>query len=92
MTVTVWPLEALAGLTDTVPFSVPETDTLLVPLEELEYPLAEQERTVLRLNLPEFVYAPVLAGSRAGTVSVLVDGVELTSVPVYWRYSVWEEA
>lgn len=64
----------------------------VVPLENLEYPLAEQERTVLRLNLPEFVYAPVLAGSRAGTVSVLVDGVELTSVPVYWRYSVWEEA
>lgn len=64
----------------------------VVALENLEYPLAEQEQAILRLNLPEFVYAPVLAGDRAGTVSVLVDGAELACVPVYWRYSVWEEA
>lgn len=64
----------------------------IVAQEHLEYPLAKQEQMVLRLNLPEFVYAPVLAGERAGTVSVLVDGVEMASIPVYWRYSVWEEA
>lgn len=53
---------------------------------------AEKEQVSLRAYLPEFVYAPVLAGDRAGTLSVLIDGAEVKQVPLYWRYSVLEEA
>jgi len=56
------------------------------------YPLAAQERVELRAQLPAFVYAPVMAGEKAGNLIVLVDGIEVKSLPLYWRYSVWEEA
>ena len=56
------------------------------------YTLDDHEQVSLLVNLPPFVYAPVLAGESAGTVSVLVDGTEIASLPLCWRYSVLEEA
>lgn len=60
--------------------------------DDLQYCLAEEETVELRVNLPMFVYAPILAGEQAGTLSVVIDGSEFQSVPLYWRYSVLEEA
>ncbi len=55
-------------------------------------PLAEGEQAELRLNLPAFVYAPVLAGDCIGTAALIVEGVELMQIPIYIRYSVLEGA
>ena len=60
--------------------------------EDISYCLAEEEQAELRVNLPAFVYAPILAGDAAGTLSVLVDGAEVKTYPLYWRYSVLEGA
>lgn len=59
---------------------------------EFNYPLASEEHAEFRLDLPIFVFAPVLAGDKAGTLTVLIDGKEIASVPLYWRYTVLEEA
>ena len=59
--------------------------------EDVFWCLAKEEQAELRPNLPLFVYAPVLAGEKAGTLCVLVDGKEVKQVPLYWRYSVLEE-
>ena len=59
--------------------------------EDISWCLAQGEQVELLPNLPMFVYAPVLAGEKAGTLSVLVDGKEVKQVPLYWRYSVLEE-
>jgi len=55
-------------------------------------PVSRSEVVTYRLNTPVFVFAPVLAGDPAGTVSVLIDGIETAKVPLYWRYSVMEGA
>ena len=60
--------------------------------DDLECCLSEEETVELRVNLPMFVYAPILAGEQAGTLSVVIDGSEFQTVPLYWRYSVLEEA
>lgn len=58
--------------------------------EDLFYCVAGNEEVSLCANLPAFVYAPILAGDTAGTLSVLINGIEVLSVPLYWRYSVLE--
>lgn len=60
--------------------------------EDVFYSLAENEQAELRINLPAFVYAPILAGEKAGSLSICVDDLEVKRVPLYWRYSVLEEA
>lgn len=55
-------------------------------------PLAEGEQAELRLELPAFVYAPVLAGDRIGTAAVMIEGVEFMTIPIYFRFSVLEGA
>lgn len=69
-----------------------ETDVEAVLQEDISYSLAQEEKVELRPNLPLFVFAPVMAGDPAGTLSVLVDGTEVKKLPLYWRYSVLEEA
>ena len=59
--------------------------------EEVAYSIAQNESVELQANLPAFVYAPILAGDQAGTLSVLVNDVEVKRVPLCWRYSVFEE-
>lgn len=58
--------------------------------EAFSYPLAEGEHVTFSLDLPVFVFAPVLAGAQAGVLHVEVDGKEAAELPLYWRYSVLE--
>ncbi len=69
-----------------------ETQVKAVLQEDFSYCLAQDEKIELRPNLPKFVYAPVLAGDSAGTLSVLVDGKEVKKLPLFWQYSVLEGA
>ena len=68
-----------------------EASVQAVLQEDVFWCMAKEEQAELRPNLPIFIYAPVLAGEKAGTLSVLVDGKEVRQVPLYWRYSVLEE-
>ncbi len=56
----------------------------------LSLPLAEKERAVYALDLPVFVFAPILAGEQAGVLHVWVGEAEMATLPLYWRYSVLE--
>lgn len=60
--------------------------------EDAALPVGAEEQVTLSLDLPAFVYAPVLAGDQAGVLRILIDGTETASLPVYWRYSVLEGA
>lgn len=55
--------------------------------ESFSYPLAENETAVVRLHLPQFVFAPVEAGDRAGEAVILVNGQEAGRSPLYWMES-----
>lgn len=63
-----------------------------VPADAYHYPTAPEEQVELVCELPEFVYAPVLAGEPAGQAVVLIDGKQMTTIPLFWRYSVMEGA
>lgn len=60
--------------------------------EDLVCCLSEDDAAELLVHLPMFVYAPVLAGEQAGSVRVTIDGSEFQTIPLYWKYSVLEEA
>ena len=45
-------------------------------------------RVTLDVRLPRFVYAPVLAGMRAGTVTVSVNGAVLETAEIWYRETV----
>lgn len=64
----------------------------VVTADEFYYALRAEEQVTFHCALPAFVYAPVLAGDVAGELVVLLDGKEVGRVPLYWRYSVMEEA
>ena len=55
---------------------------------ELSYPLLPGEEPELRLNLPEFVYAPVETAAIAGSVQAVLDGEVVAEVPLRWRNEV----
>ena len=55
---------------------------------ELSYPLLPGEEPELRLNLPEFVYAPVETAELAGSVQAVLDGEVVAEVPLRWRNEV----
>lgn len=55
---------------------------------ELSYPLLPGEEPELRLNLPEFVYAPVETAELAGSVQAVLDGEVVAEVPLRWRNGV----
>ena len=75
-----------------VPVLCGSEDVQAVLREEIWVSLADAEHVELRLNLPPLVHAPVLAGDLAGSVLVMVDCVLVEEFPLYWRYSVFEEA
>ena len=60
--------------------------------EDVIYPLLKDSQVTLHCSLPEFVYAPVLAGDKAGEIQIFVDGVQIGSADLYWRNSVLEGA
>lgn len=81
---------AILGTVPVISGAEPEVD--VIADREVLLPLAEGESAELRLELPQFVYAPILAGDCAGEAAVLIDGTELMKIPLYWRYSVMEGA
>lgn len=76
------PLMAVPVLTGT------EKSIYATAEESFSCPLSEGETAVVRLHLPQFVYAPVQAGESAGYAAILVDGVEVGRVELYWTSSV----
>lgn len=63
----------------------------LVTGTDFSYPVAEGETVETFLHAPEFVYAPVLSGV-AGWLEVLVDGAQVSQVPVYYAQTAEETA
>lgn len=61
-----------------------------VTAEAYAYPMAENEQASFSMDLPVFVFAPVLAGEQAGVLRIEIDGKEVAGIPLYWRYSVLE--
>lgn len=68
----------------------PEVEAVLQ--EDIFWCLAPEEQVRLSPELPMFVFAPILAGEKAGNLHVTVNGALVKTVPLYWRYSVLEEA
>lgn len=58
--------------------------------EDFSYPMAEDEQVSFSLDIPVFVFAPVLAGQQAGVLHIAIDGKEAADLPLYWRFSVLE--
>ena len=58
--------------------------------DSVSLPVREGEAVEYRLDVPVFVFAPVLSGEYAGKMVLLVDGKDVLEVPLYWRYSVLE--
>lgn len=56
--------------------------------EDFSYALAEEERTVLALPGPGFVYAPAVEGADAGFVYVLLNGKAVGKAPVVYGQTV----
>ena len=56
------------------------------------YPVTEEERLSMQVCLPEQVEPPVLAGTTAGEVIILLNQVEIARIPLIWRNSVWEDS
>ena len=61
----------------------------LVTGTDFSYPVAEGETVETILHAPEFSYAPVLPGA-AGWLEVLVDGAQVSQVPVYYAQTAEE--
>ncbi len=55
---------------------------------DLACPLFPGEEPELRLNLPEFVYAPVVAAEKAGTVQAVLNGEVVAEALLRWRSEV----
>ena len=69
-----------------------DSDVFAVPAEDFLYPVAQSEQVELEYHTPVFVYPPVIAGTLAGEVAVLIDGAEVQRLPLYWQHSVLEGA
>ena len=59
--------------------------------EQIELPVAAGEEIQLRVDLPPVIFAPVMAGDRAGSIVVLLDGIPVGEFPLFWRNCVFEE-
>lgn len=60
----------------------------ILAAEDFSYPLTQREQVSLRLQLPEFVYAPVVAGDEAGYCYVFVDDKPVGKVSVIFGSTV----
>lgn len=69
-----------------------EDHAFVVTGEEIQYTASKSDAIKLQYDLPQFIYAPVIAGTKAGTVHVLVNEVEVKEYPLYWRDTVMEGA
>ena len=60
----------------------------LLAAEDFSYPLAAGERVTLELPGAGFVYAPIAMGQNAGFAHILVDGVPVGRIPLYYGETV----
>lgn len=65
---------------------------LAVTGEEIRYAVLRGDTIKLMYDLPKFVYAPVVAGTQAGSLRVLVNDMEVKQYPLYWRETIMEGA
>ena len=63
----------------------------ILAAEDFDYALAENEKTMLMLPGPGFVYSPVTEGAEAGYVYVVIDGNAVEKVPVIYGRTVERE-
>ncbi|SCJ69072.1 D-alanyl-D-alanine carboxypeptidase dacB precursor [uncultured Flavonifractor sp.] len=73
--------------------TLPVTGSLVrfVPVQverDVRYPLAEDERVTVRIDLPDQVEAPVKEGDIAGSLTYYVDGREVGSTYLVYSHSV----
>ena len=68
-----------------------ESTVEVLAAEDLDYALAEQERPILVLPGPGFVYSPVTEGADAGFVYVVIDGCAVARVPVVYGKTIEKE-
>lgn len=74
-------LPVICGAEEHVQFVLQEDVTLCV---------RKGETISYRLDVPIFVFAPVLSGDQMGRVVVMIDEQEVAEAPLYWRHSVLE--
>lgn len=60
--------------------------------EDFDFSLAEQERPILTLPGPGFVYSPVTEGADAGFAYVLIDGTAVAKIPVIYGKTIEKES
>jgi len=63
----------------------------LLAAEDLDFSLASNEKPVLVMPGPGFVYSPVTQGADAGYVYVLLDGNAVAKVPVVYGQTIEKE-
>lgn len=74
-------LAVMNGLNDSVS---------LVPAESISCFMLEDENVEFQISVPPFVYAPLDAGARMGTIKVLVSGLEVGEVDLITEQGVAE--
>ena len=74
-----------------VPVLLGTENAVAVLRERIEIPVSSEETVRLRVELPPLVFAPVMAGDRAGCVIVELDGVPFREYSLFWRNCVFEE-
>jgi D-alanyl-D-alanine carboxypeptidase len=63
----------------------------ILAAEDLDYPLSGEERPLLVLPGPGFVYSPVTEGADAGYVYLVLDGNAVEKIPVVYGRTVERE-
>lgn len=69
-----------------------EDEVPLLAGENFFYALAPEEKVTLELPGPGFAYAPVVCGEEAGQAHVLVDGMDVGTVPLTYGRTVEQAA
>ena len=64
----------------------------ILAAEDLDFCLAVDERPVLSLPGPGFVYSPVTEGAEAGFAYVLIDGTAVAKIPVSYGKTIEKES
>ncbi len=60
----------------------------LIAAQGFSWPLADGEKVTIELGLGDFEFAPVTAGEIAGYAHILVEGIPVGKIPVYWGETV----
>jgi hypothetical protein len=63
----------------------------ILAADNFDYALAKDEKTMVMLPGPGFVYSPVTQGADAGWAYVLIDGNAVGKVPVVYGQTIEKE-